>query len=86
VLRAQHVEHLLLVRVVRVGVQEADADRSDPGVLEEPGGGDGVVPVEGTDLGAGDGQPPADGADQVGRDDPWRLDPEVAVAVASTDS
>jgi hypothetical protein len=54
----EHVEHLLLVPVVRVGVQEADAEGGDARVAEEPGGGDGVGPVEGADLGARGVKPP----------------------------
>ena len=81
VLLAEDGEHPLLVRVVGVGVQEADADRADAGGAEEPGRRPRLRLVERADLGAGVVQPAAHGAHQVGRDDPWRLHPEVAVAV-----
>ena len=54
VLAAQDVAHPQLVLVVGVGVEQADADRGDPLGLEPPGRGDGLVLVEGPDLGAGE--------------------------------
>src|SRR5215212_455036 len=81
VLLLDHLEHAALVGVVRVGVQEADADRGDAGVAEEAGGCAGVTLVERPHLGAVVVQTAAHRPDQVRGDDPRRLDPEVAVAV-----
>ena len=82
VLLGEHRPHPLLVLRVGVGVQEADAQGGDALRLEPARDRAGTVLVEGPHLGAGEVEPAADALDQVTRDDPGRLHPEVRVAVA----
>jgi hypothetical protein len=63
-------------------VYEADADRVDAPLAEPAGRIRRVVVVERADLAAVDGEPAPDRPDPVGRHDPGRLHPEIAVAVA----
>ncbi len=74
--------HPLLVRRVGVGVQEADAEGVDALVAEPARHRAGAVLVERAHLVAVDVEPALDALDQVARDDPVRLHPEVGVAVA----
>ena len=82
VLVAQHLAHRPLVRVVGVGVEEADADRRDALAAEPAGRGDGPLLVEGVHLPPLEVHPPSDGAHTVGRHDARGLDPEVGVPVS----
>ena len=81
-LSVQDLEHPLLVRWVRVRVDEADADRVDLPVTEPPRRSHRVVVVERPDLAAVGRYPASHGLDPIGRDDAGRLHPEIAVAVA----
>ncbi len=81
VLLAQDLAQPLLVLGVGVGVQQADAERVHAAVAEPPGGGAGALLVEGAHLRAGVVEAATDALDQVPRDDPVGLDPEVGVAV-----
>ena len=83
-LSVQDLEHPLLVPGVRVGVDEADADRVDLTGPEPPRRSHRVVVVKRPDL-APVGQPAPHRLDPIGRDDARRLHPEVAVAVTVRD-
>src|SRR5690349_1606558 len=80
-LTTEDLAHAQLMRRVGIGVQEADTNRVDAPLGEEPSGGNGMYVVEGLELDAGVVESAADGAHQVGRDNAVGLDPEVAVPI-----